>query len=54
MDAEIHQIIQIFGPYCQKPIEGWKILFGREEEGTVLGDFEAHLTRNLCEFILYF
>ena len=44
-----------------KPIEGRKILckahshaFGREEEGTVLGDIEASLTRTLCECILYF
>ena len=28
--------------------------FGREEESTVLCDIEACLTRNLCEFILYF
>ena len=27
--------------------------FGREEEGTVLGDIEGCLTRNLCECILY-
>ena len=26
----------------------------REEEGTVLDDIEARLTRNLCECILYF
>ena len=28
--------------------------FGREEEGTVFGDIEAGLARNLCECILYF
>ena len=44
------------------PIEDWRILclscsnslsyaFGREEEGTVLGDIEVCLTRNLCECI---
>ena len=48
-----------------EPIEGRKILciklstalrnaFGREEEGSVLGDIEARLTKNLCECILYF
>ena len=29
-------------------------MFGREEEGTVLGHIEARLTRNLFECILYF
>ena len=28
--------------------------FGREEEGNVLGDIGARLTRNLCECILFF
>ena len=28
--------------------------FGREKDGTVLCDIEAHITRNLCECILYF
>ena len=65
-DAEIHRIIQIFGPYCSqsKAVKyyAWRWskalshAFGREEEGTVLGDIEARLTRNLyfCECILYF
>ena len=64
VDAEIHQIIQIVGPYWSQSKSGkyyawsWsKALshaFGREEEGTVLCDNRACLTRNLCELILYF
>ena len=64
VDAEIHQIMQIFGPYWSQLKAGkyyawsWsKALshtFEREEEGTVFGDIEARLTRNLCESILYF
>ena len=62
VDAEIHQIIQILGPYWSQSKFGkyyawnWsKALshaFGREEEGTVLCSIVARLTRNLCEFIL--
>ena len=50
MDAEIHQNIQIFGPYLSQLKAGKYALscsealshvFGREEEGTVLGDIEV-------------
>ena len=29
-------------------------MFGRENQGTVLGNNEARLTRNVCECIFYF
>ena len=35
-------------------VEAISHAFGREEEGTVLGDIEACLIRNLFECILYF
>ena len=37
VDAEIHQILQIFGQYCEanrKPENSMHEVFGREEEGT--------------------
>ena len=57
VNAEIHQIIQIFDQYwsqlkageyyagnCSKAL---RYVFGMNEGGTVLGDTEARLTRNL-------
>ena len=63
VDAEIRQIIQNFHPYWSQ-LKAWRYYvwswskalshaFRREEEGTVLSDIEARLTRNLCECILY-
>ena len=64
VDEEIDQIIEIFVPYWSKLKAGkyyawsWSKAvshaFGREEEGSVLGNIEVCVTRNLCECLLFF